>query len=32
MSEENVEMVRQVFAVARRDTAAVPALYDPELS
>lgn len=32
MSEQNVEIVRQVFdAVARRDTAAVLALYDPEL-
>ena len=32
MSEENVEIVRQVYeAAARRDTAAVLALYDPEV-
>jgi ketosteroid isomerase-like protein len=32
MSQENVEIVRKVFdAVARRDTAAVLALYDPEV-
>jgi ketosteroid isomerase-like protein len=32
MSEENVEIVRQVFdAVARRDTATILALYDPKV-
>ena len=32
MSRENVEIVRRVFdAVTRRDTAAVLALYDPEV-
>jgi ketosteroid isomerase-like protein len=32
MSEENVEIVRRAFdAVARRDTEAVLALYDPEV-
>lgn len=32
MSRENVEIVRQVYdAVARRDTAAVLALYDPQV-
>jgi ketosteroid isomerase-like protein len=32
MSQENAEIVRQVFdAVARRDTDAVPALYDPDV-
>jgi ketosteroid isomerase-like protein len=32
MSEENVEIVRQVYeAAARRDTATVLALYDPEV-
>jgi ketosteroid isomerase-like protein len=32
MSRENVEVVRQIFdATARRDTAAVLSLYDPEV-
>jgi ketosteroid isomerase-like protein len=32
MSQENVEIVRRVFeAVARRDTASILALYDPEV-
>jgi ketosteroid isomerase-like protein len=32
MSEENVELVRRVYgAVARRDTAGVLAMYDPEI-
>jgi len=32
MSEENVEVVRRVYdAVARRDTAGVLSLYDPEV-
>jgi hypothetical protein len=32
MSEENVEIVRRVYdAAARRDTATVLALYDPEI-
>ena len=32
MSEENIDLVRRVYeAVARRDTAAVLAMYDPEI-